>query len=251
MQYYDPNSFKHLNNGPRTVPGRLDHLDPLIDGHLRVRFVIWRINGGKKGYIHAEGILGHGLAFSNFFSQVFGRWLGESCKDAEPACVAHGRSQLSVAYPLHATLHDRNCVARLASRVDELRGWTLVPLMPRALVSLVLKGMLGRVQRPQCEGSLEWRNGDLFYDYLVDNFYVQYWSMAQASLKGWNNIRNEEKFTMLLDVAVPCKLLYLPCTGLTPTLNSAIYSYRFDTKELEHNDDIAYSEHLTSRITFF
>jgi hypothetical protein len=58
---------------------------------------------------------------------------------AQTSCVANGRSKLSISYPLHTTLNNGHCTCQLLAFYLVL---VKLPLMPRALVSSVLKGIL-------------------------------------------------------------------------------------------------------------
>jgi hypothetical protein len=57
--------------------------------------------------------------------------------------IADGAGKLSVAYPLHATLHNGHFQSPLAS-YDRVGAGDYIPLMPSARVSSVVKGMLNR-----------------------------------------------------------------------------------------------------------
>ena len=95
-----------LDDGPRAVASRLDDLDALVDHHLCVCAVVRRRHGREECDVHAEGLVGHGLALPDLFPQVFWRGLCEGCEDAESASVTDCRGKLRVAYPLHATLNN-------------------------------------------------------------------------------------------------------------------------------------------------
>jgi hypothetical protein len=58
---------------------------------------------------------------------------------AQASCIADSGSKFSISYPLHTTLDNRHCTCQLQACYVAL---VQLPLMPRALVSSVLKGIL-------------------------------------------------------------------------------------------------------------
>lgn len=127
------------------VAGRLDNLDSFVDDDLCVGAVVRRVYRGEQRDIYAEGLRGHGLGLADLFAEVLGRGLCEGCEDTEAACVGDGRGQLGVAHPLHASLHygDWRCrVSLVRCSSGRRRNSVGLPLIPRARVSLVLKGIL-------------------------------------------------------------------------------------------------------------
>ena len=76
VQDYAVGFFQLGDHGSGAVAGGFDDGDSFVDHDLRVFGVGGCVHGGEEGDVHAEGEGGHGLAFADFFAQVFGRWLG-------------------------------------------------------------------------------------------------------------------------------------------------------------------------------
>lgn len=69
--------FQLLDHGAGAVARGLDDVDPFFDYHAGVGAVVWGNESGEEGQVHAEGVLGHGAAAADLFSQVFGGGLGQ------------------------------------------------------------------------------------------------------------------------------------------------------------------------------
>jgi hypothetical protein len=109
MKDDDTSGFQFLDDRARAIPSSLDDFDTLIDSNLGICAIIGGVHGWQKGDIDTERLVGHGLAFSDFFSQIFGGWLCECSDDSKSTGVTDCGRQFCVSYPLHTALDNRDC----------------------------------------------------------------------------------------------------------------------------------------------
>jgi len=106
MEDDNTDGLQLFDDRARAVSCSFHNLDSLVNSDLCICAVVRGIHRGKESDVDAEGLVGHGLAFSDLFPQVFGSRLCEGSEDAESASVANSRCKFSIANPLHATLND-------------------------------------------------------------------------------------------------------------------------------------------------
>lgn len=104
VQHDAPGLLQLRNDRAGTVPRRLDDLDALVDDSLRVRAVVWRVDGREQCDVHAERVLGHGPALLDLLAQVGGRGEDQCGDDAQAAGVGDRGGELSVADVLEKRL---------------------------------------------------------------------------------------------------------------------------------------------------
>lgn len=71
--------FELLDDGTRAVAGGFDDCDAFVNNGLCVPVVVGRHKGGKEGEIDAERVFGHCSTSSNFFPEIIGGRLRQSC----------------------------------------------------------------------------------------------------------------------------------------------------------------------------
>lgn len=97
VQHDAPGLFELRDNGARAVACRLDDPDALVDDGLGIGAVVWGVERGQKGDVHAEGVFGQGAALLDLLTEVLGRGEDEGGDDAQATGVGDGGGEFGVA----------------------------------------------------------------------------------------------------------------------------------------------------------
>ena len=103
----DARLLEHRHPLRGIVARRLHDLDAALDDDLEQPRIVGGRESGKKGHVHAEGLVGHFPASRDFVGELLGRALREPRDDAEAAGVGDCRGKLGEANEMHAALDDR------------------------------------------------------------------------------------------------------------------------------------------------